>query len=410
MNARTTAGIATGLLAAFALGWFVHGVQAPTGGAAPASKSTTASHEAPFALEEILEIEAPRERTRALLELLDETDPAVALAMHEKMRELRKAGAVDEIAEILVASWWAEAAPEVAFAHPINPQWGDRHPWVRTVIQHWGPQDPEAAAYAVQSMSAAEADGRTAAARAVVDAWLELDELPDPGPLFGVVQDLEPMVRGGALLHIARSLIEDRGVEAALEYVRSVDPSSGLHGDIRKEFFARTGVALLEFDTAAARAWAAENVDTPEGPAIHKHIAYYWALSEGRTALEWALALPDMPAKATILKRAWISFSRKHKDDAYAWIMEHPPHPLMKGTYHRFILELGKTDPEAGLALADRAEDPTLRHEMRAAAGQGWMSVDPQAATAWLAEAGLPPALAAKVRSAGRSGSAPRRG
>ena len=409
MNTRTTAGIAIGLLAAFSFGWLVRGGPAPGGGAATAPEAT-ASHESPFALEAILAIESPRERTRALLQLLDETDPAVALAMHEKMRELRKAGAVDEIAEILVASWWAEAAPETAFAHPVNPQWPDRHPWIRTVIQLWAPEDPEAAAYAVQSLSNAPADGRTAAARAVVAAWIDLDPLPDPTPLFGVLQNLEPIERGGALLHIARSLIETRGIEATLDYVRGIGTAgSNLQGDVRKEFFARTGVALLDLDTSAAAAWAAENADKPEGPGIHKHVAYYWALIEGRPAMDWAYALPDSPAKATILKRAWISFSRKHEADAKAWLTERPPSPLMRGTYRRFIRDLAKTDPEAGLALADRTEAPSLRDDMRAAAGEGWMTVDPQAATAWLAEAELPPALAPRVRSAGQTQSAPNR-
>lgn len=81
----------------------------------------------------------------------------------------------------------------------------------------------------------------------------------------------------------------------------------------------------------------------------------------------------------------------------------------MRGTYRRFIRDLAKPDPEAGLALADRTEARSLRDDTRAAAGEGWMTVDPQAATAWLAEADLPPALAARVRSAGQAQSAPNR-
>lgn len=409
MNAKTTAGLVIALLAAFFLGWFARGTQAPPSGIADLKR--TASNDALYALEAAVAIESPRDRARALIDLLDETDPAVALAMHEKMRELRKAGAVDEIAEILVASWWAEVAPETAFVHPINPQWPDRHPWVRTVIQHWGPRDPEKAAYAVQGMSKHPADGRTAAARAVVEAWLDLDELPNPAPLLGVLQHLEPIDRGSALLHIARSLIAERGIEPTLAYARSIETTGGdLGQDVRKEFYARTAVALLDFDTEAAIAWAEENANKPEGPGIYKHIAYYWALQEGRPAMDWALALPDSPAKSIILKRAWISFSRKHEEDARAWLVERPPFPLMRGTYHQFISKLAKTDSEAAFALADRTLEPDLRNEMRAAAAQGWMSVDPKAASAWLAEADLPAALAAKVRAAARPESEPSRG
>ena len=45
-----------------------------------------------------------------------------------------------------------------------------------------------------------------------------------------------------------------------------------------------------------------------------------------------------------------------------------------------------------------------------AAAAQGGMSGDPQAASAWLAAADLPAALAAKVRAAARPASEPSRG
>ena len=259
-------------------------------------------------------------------------------------------------------------------------------------------------------MSAAPVDGRTAATRAIVNEWISLETLPDPTPLFGVLENLEPIVRGGALLHLARSLIEDRGIDAALGYVRTVDSSSGLRGDIRTEFFARTGVALLDYDTAAAVAWAAENAGASEGPGIHKHLAYYWGLAEGRPAMDWAIALPESPAKSTILKRAFISFSRRHREDAEAWINEHPPHPLMRATYLQYLEARGKKDPESAFALAERAVEPELRNEMLAAAAQGWMSVDPQAASAWLATADLPAALAAKVRAAARPASEPSRG
>ncbi|MEM9174104.1 MAG: hypothetical protein AAGC67_02630 [Myxococcota bacterium] len=400
MNARTAAGIAVGLLIAFALGWLARG--GPPDVPASPRPERAADRAAPAALETALSLEDPLERTRALLDLLDRTDPALALPFHEKLRELRQAGLVDEIAEILVAHWWAEAAPDVAFAHPIPPRWPDRHPWVRTVLQEWTPRDPAAAAEAAQALADTPGSGRTAAARAVVDAWLELETLPDPAPLFGLLEGLEPIVRGGALLHIARSLIEDRGVEPALDYARGIRTSSGLRGNMLQEFLARTGVALLDVDSARAVAWATEYADTDYGPGIHKHVAYYWALREGRPAMDWAVALPDDAAKSTILKRAWISFSRKHEADARAWLAEHPPHPLMRATYRQFVRELGRSDPQAGLAVADRAREPAYRDELRAAAAEGWIVADPRAARVWLADAGLPPALAAKVRAAGR--------
>ena len=57
----------------------------------------------------------------------------------------------------------------------------------------------------------------------------------------------------------------------------------------------------------------------------------------------------------------------------------------------------------ADLEVAERAVDPSLRDELRAAVGEVWITVDPSAATDWLSTSGLPPALAAKVRAAGRA-------
>lgn len=407
MTTRSALGLAAGLLAAFALGWVLRG---PADADDPTAQLATSQGDAAAALEAILSIDAPRERTRALLDLLDRTHPSAGLLLHEKLVELRRSLSVDEITEILVADWWAQAAPEIAFAHPIDPPWPDRHPWARTVLGVWVERDPSAAALAAQAMPSGPGGGRSAAARAVVDGWLALETLPDPTPLLGVLGQLEPIARGGALLHIAKTLIEDRGIDEALAVIRAVPPDDALKGSVQQELLARTGVALLDFDPQRAVAWAAEHADSPAGPGIHKHIAYYWALREGRPALDWALALPDDPAKSTIVKRAWISFSRKHKENARAWLLEHPPHPLMRATYRQFIRKLASTDPEGAFELAERAAEPGLRDDLRAAAGEGWMQLDPEAASAWLADADLPPDLAARVRAAGSETRAPRPG
>jgi len=317
---------------------------------------------------------------------------------------------MDEIVEILVAEWWADAAPQIAFVHPIDPLWPDRHPWVRTVVEAWTETDPIAAALAVQNMPAGPNKGRKSAARAVLDAWLALDTMPDPKALLGVIAQLEPMARGGALHHVAKTLIEHRGIDAALDVIRSMPDERTPGGSVQQELLARTGVALLDFDEGRAVAWAAEHAGTPAGPGIHKHIAYYWGVNVGRPALEWALDLPDSPSKPAIVKRAWISYSRKHRDDAADWLRSRPPHPEMKAAYRDFIRSLAETEPEPAVELAERAEDPDYRNDLLAAAAEGWMTVDPEAAQAWLAGSGLPPELTQRVRAAARKTRAPRPG
>ena len=101
-----------------------------------------------------------------------------------------------------------------------------------------------------------------------------------------------------------------------------------------------------------------------------------------------------------MIKRAWLSFSRKQKEQAGKWLTSRPPHPLMKGTYSDFIRKLAETEPENAIELANRAVDADLRDLLKSAAGVGWMKNDRGAALAWLAKADLPPDLEQKVRSA----------
>ena len=82
----------------------------------------------------------------------------------------------------------------------------------------------------------------------------------------------------------------------------------------------------------------------------------------------------------------------------------------MKDAYRDFIRSLAETEAENALELAERAEDPDYRDDLLAAAAEGWMTVDPEAAQAWLAGSGLPPELTQRVRAAARKTRAPRSG
>jgi hypothetical protein len=277
---------------------------------------------------------------------------------------------------------------------------------MRTVLREWAQQDPIAAAYAVQTLPSGPLRGRLEGARVVVDAWLALETIPDPSALMGTIKQLEPLARSGALEHFVDSMVKTRGIDATLDFVRSVPPDDALGGSIQHELLARTGVALLDHDIDRATDWAREQRDGPNGAGVQKHLAYYWGLKDGLAAIEWAIALPDRPEKSSVIKRAWLSFSRRQPDVAREWLMSRPPDPLMRGTYGPFIRSLAETEPEKAMQLADSAIDVELRDWLRSVAAEGWMKSDPTAATAWLAESGLPPELQSKVRAARQAGGA----
>jgi hypothetical protein len=353
---------------------------------------------------EILAMGDARERTRQLVQLFDATDPALAPRLRAVLEEREAALRVDETTEALFAQWWARADPAAAYREAFNPLCSDRHPWIREVMRAWTPQDPTAAAAAVLDLPPGPSRGRLEAARAVVDAWLAMDDIPDPMPLFLVVEQLEPVARGGALQHVVETMAERRGVPATLDFVRGLplDGGDALSSDVMNEVLSRTAIVLLEHDPALAVAWAAEHADGPAGVGIHKHLAYYWAIRDGEAAMEWAVGLPDDPRRPAVVKRAWVSFGRKHSDEARAWLHARAPDEALRNVYSGHLRGLAERDPQLALALANRAVNEAIRQEMRAAAASGWMRSDPAAASAWLAEAGLPPALEQHVRNTAR--------
>lgn len=390
--------LAVGLIA-FALAWAIATEQDSVGNP---NDPATFDREPTVAMATILRIEDAGDRATQLAAFLDQTDPSVAMILHEVLRERESDLIIDEVAEILLADWWAASDPESAFLHPVNPGWEGRHPWMRTILKRWTREDPVAAAMAVQSLPPGPLKGRLDGSRVVVDEWLSLDSMPDPRPLLEVIRSLEPMARGGAIEHVIRSMIKTDGVDQSLDFVRSLSPDNTPGGSVHNEFLARTGVVLLNEDPDMAVAWAEEQRSGPNSPGAHKHLAYYWGLQDGPAALAWALALPpDLPEKTATIKRAWISFARRHREESKDWMLAHPPEPLMRATYIKFLNTLAKTEPQSALELAEKTVDPELRNIMRASAAEGWMEVDPTAALAWLTDAGLPPKLTAKVRRAG---------
>ncbi len=396
MNAKSAVTPLVAALAAFAVGWILAG----SGGDETAASSRINPGEEPaVALGTILRIEDPIDRTTELLALLERTDPSAALVMFELLESRDPDLIVEEITQTLFAAWWARESPGVAFSHPINPLYPDPHPWMRTVFREWARQNPVEAAIAVRTVLPGRLKGRLEGSRAVVDEWLKLDPMPDPSLLLSVVTELDPMPRAGAIEHLLSSMMKDRGIDETLDFVRSIPPDGTLGGSVQHEVQSRTSVALLDYDVERAVAWAAEFADHPNWGGVHRHLAYYWGLKEGLPAIEWALALPDVPEKSMIVKRAWLSFSRKHREEARAWITARPPDQLMRGSYTAYIRGMAAIDPDGALELANRAETLELRHAMLAAAGKGWMRHDPTAATAWLAGAGLPPKLERAVRA-----------
>lgn len=386
---------------AFLLGWIAAGIR--EGGDANEPAVSLEQYADPSeAFVAALRLEDPGARARVLSALLEATSPERARELHDLLVNPEPGMIVDEIAEALVASWWARTDPAAAFENVVDPAWSGRHPWLRNVLREWVKRQPIMAVEAVGTLPPEQEQSRLEAARVVLDGWLALDDLPDPTPLVKLFRHLELKPRALAMERMLDALVQRRGIDATERFVESLQPLSGTIGpNVEQELRARMGVVLLDHDVERAIEWADEQGRGREGVGVRKHLAYYWGLRDGRAAMEWAMGLPDRPERGAVVKRAWISFGRVHPDEAREWLLERGPEPALAGIYARHLRHLAAEDPQRALSLARRASDDAAMYEqMLFAVGLGWMKSQPDDAEAWLGSDEVPADLAARIRRA----------
>ena len=395
MNGRSFAShlVVAGL--ALLLGWGLSSMR-PSESAQP-SVGTLKGPVADFT--EALRIEAPAQRTVALAEFFERVDPEWAPSLRAEVNTQGSDLVLDEVSEMLFASWWARHDPRAAFENVVDPPWAGRHPWVRSVMREWVKQDPLAAVAAVDSLPELESKGRMEATRVVVDGWFAQSEVADPTPLVQLLAGLEVKPRGRAIKHLIDTMIESRGIDATEQFVEAIPASFEAGGqNVRAELMARMGMALLDHDLDRAIAWANEHGQGRKGSGIRKHLAFRWGLRDGPGAMRWTTNLPDEPERPAIVKRAWLSFTRKDPDGARDWLASQEPNRALQGVYANFLIHVAEQDPERALSLARSATDPEVRDKMLIAVGKGWMKADPKAAESWLSQSELPPDHAQRVR------------
>ncbi len=379
-------------LLAFAIAWVVlPGRQGERGAPALPADPVTA-----FA--EILAIEDPHARAQALVDFFSSADPAWADRLRAEIAKPDGSGlALDEMAEILFASWWAKSDPQAAFAGRVDPGWPNRHPWLREVIRAWTGSDPLRAAEAAASLPPNPDRGGVEAARIRVEHWWDRPGSTEIGPLYGLINALPVMPRAGAIQRLIETSIEHRGIDATEQFIESIPKQEEFGSSVQQEMLARFGQALLKHDIERAKAWGLEHGQGRDGAGVLRHLAFSWGVQDGPAAMEWAASLPDSPERAGIIMRVWISFRNAHADEAGEWLLLQEPSPVLEPVFKRYLTGTATVDPQGALAFADRTKDPELRERLLAAVGVGWMKIDPEAARQWLETVELAPALEARI-------------
>ena len=358
---------------------------ADSGGPLPEFRGTDDPAEA---LRKVLRLQDADDRAGALVAFFREASPEDAATLREVLGE--DPHRVDELVEILFAGWWARFDPAAALEHPVHPPWPNRHPWLRTVVRAWTLQDPVAVAAAVNELPGHPTKGRVEAIRTLLDSWLERSD-QDPAPLFGLLTTLEVEPRGRAMERFLRGMIDTRGTEATASFVEALpEDAEAFGGSIRAELMGRLGAAMARDDVARARAWAAKHGEGRKGFGVLLHLAFYWGLSDGPSAMQWALELEPSEYKQRVIQRVFLSYQRSRREEAGDWLGAQEPTPDLRHLFTSYLNRLTGEDPARALELALGAQDSETRNQLLRVVGRSWLRSDPEAARAWMDGADLP--------------------
>lgn len=350
------------------------------------------------AFAEILAIEEPHARTRALLDYFAVADPAWAGRLRDELDQTESALVMDEIAETLFASWWARSDPQAAFARVVDPGWSNRHPWIREVMRVWVVSDPVSAAEAASSLPPNPDRGKLEATRMIVEHWWDSPTSTDPAAVLALIHNLPVVSRAGSIQRLLETSIEHRGIDATEQFVESLPKEDAFGVSVQQEMLSRFGQALIQHDLGRAVRWADEHGEGREGSGILRHMAFTWGAKDGPAAMEWAMQLKDPRNRSGILMRAWLSFRNTEPEKAAAWLEAREPDEVLEQVFQRYLSGTAGLDSKRALEIAGRTKDPERRERLLAAVGRGWMKTDPEAASKWLDTVELAPELEEQVR------------
>lgn len=363
-------------------------------------------------LDEVFSIEAPRERARALDEYLTAAGPADLPAVLERFESERMR--LDVVSVGMLALWWTGFDPAGAYEEGRERHFVDAQTWASIVVREWARIAPDAALAAVRDATKRHGgvDWQRELALSVIRGWLDV-----PG------RDLEP------LLAFARSLpagrpqkealdtllvrkIHQSSVDEAIEFVERLPNLDRVGRDpFKHDAFKRLATQLAARDPARAIAWAERHAGHPFGAELRVRIARRWSRDDPAAAIAWAETIPlpeasgsrGAPAtseRAQALKAALRNWLTLDPAAARAWVDAQPYddrlHPLLELT---LLHQAGQGDGTGALARLEARDDVADPTPLIVTIGQVWRRQDEASAEAWLASAGLEPAVERAIRN-----------
>ncbi|MGB0618984.1 MAG: hypothetical protein ACPGVZ_05875 [Myxococcota bacterium] len=364
--------------------------------------------EAP-SLAEAFAIDEPLDRARALdraLQGMTLSDIAEVEASADAAR-----ARLDHASGAILALWWARHDPSSAYDDGLPHFWLDGPTWASIVVREWARTAPSDAIPAVQR--ALEVQGGSNWPRtlslAVVRGWFDVPDR-DVSPLLDFVDTLpEGRTKKEALDLLIGRAITTRSTDEAIAFVEglpnfdTIGPSA-----LKQDAFSRLATQLAARDPDRALAWAQRHSSSHFGDGLFVRIARRWARTDAPAALAWAESLaaasPAHASKDRILTAIFRSWNSVDPKSAAAFLDARPLDVEWKPLFQMSVTHQAQAG--AGEAALARIAAKTgagvgaeFRDELIVSAVRAWRKRDESAAEAWIANAGLEPAVLRAIRT-----------
>jgi len=261
------------------------------------------------------------------------------------------------------------------------------------LFRTWARTDPGAALAALDEI--ADAETRSVSFPALVEGWADV---ASPEVLWRYLARLEQDIdRERGCQVVVRSRMLRVGAETALREIEDLpeEPALGRF----KQNLLRTGVGLVaRSQPDAAIAIAEAHRDDPSGDALIRRVAVNWVTQDPAAAMAWIRTQPDTAVRRRAMREAYRRWVVRDRLGAIAWMAEQRDLDGLESILDIHASALARSDPRAAIEWARGIENPVLRREAVFDAAAVWHYEDPEAAEAWLGEAGLQDAIDQRER------------
>ena len=313
--------------------------------------------------------------------LLPTLGPTAAPALVKALEASPLDGGDPEFA--LFGIWWARFDPQAALAWTTTERRAQFASVVAAVIRSWAHEDPEKALGAARGLQS-EAQ-RELAIDAAIAGW---DESGQPGLLESVTQ-----LKGRDQQRIAGSVARRRvlalGPAEAFRWVESLQATP----ELREMMAVRVASSAAEVAGGGplAAAWATPRVRSDDRLSGYpRRVATRWVAHDPEAAMAWLATLPAGADRSDGVAEAFRAWAIRDYHEAFAWIEKAELQPWNEPALAIYARAIASERPKEAMEHAQRISDPELREATMTVVGQVWTSKDREAASAWLAQPGVP--------------------